>query len=159
MKPYQFPRPGYVTLRGGLFLFQAGIALLVAVGMPILRIFRPLPPVVARVFWQIEILMLVAIVVYGVLGVFLLLGANWARITFFILYLPGFIIAAIMRAQVDPATLGSDVLGLIVCICWYVALTQPRANRYFTGRSDFFKSSESDRKEQSRKAYRSNFDY
>lgn len=153
MKPNRFPRPGYVTFLCVLTLIRAGLALVIFCAIEFRHIHS------LDFFAPLSGLLPACVVIFGVSGAFMLKGANWARVLYFIASFPVFFFSAVFLAERDPLSIASSIWGFFLLVCYYLALTQPRANFFFTGRSTFFKKRKDDYDRPGSKPYRRKYDY
>ena len=150
--PGPYLRPGYVTFVSVLAFIRTGIDVV------LWCLFKygnlPILPVAT---WFL-IFLLVDAVLCAACGTLMLLGINWGRILFYVVSFPLFIIEAVYGVSNNPLAIGSAIFGFFVLMVCYLGLSQAGANRYFTGRSRFFKNQRADRDDVSRRHHR-DYDY
>ncbi|HWB60456.1 MAG TPA: hypothetical protein VG733_13250 [Chthoniobacteraceae bacterium] len=136
---YKYPRPGYITFLCVMNLIVSGLLLallaLMAFGPQRANV-RPDP--------GLEVLGLMEVVFFATCSGFMLTGANWARLVYLWGIFPATVVVAVYGFIHDPLVIGNCIWRLFWAAVWCLALTQPRANRFFTGRSSFGKSGDPD---------------
>lgn len=166
MKPYSQQRPTSVTFVSTMLLIHAGFDFL---SLLTLLFPRDLParnlPVNINEVW----LVVVPIILYGICGSFMLRGANWARLLFFIAVpllniVTGIIIYSNVStfSRIKMASLPLYVLIILVVFVIAAAMLLSReANRFFIGKDRMFKKQQQPRQSDSRqgKPSRKSFDY
>lgn len=165
MKSYSHQRPTSVTFVSTMILICAGFDFL---SLLTLLFPRDLParnlPVNINEVW----LVVVPIILYGICGSFMLRGANWARLLFFVAVPLLHIVTGILIysnvstfSSVKMASLPLYVLILLVTFVIASAMLLSRdANRFFIGKDRIFKKQQP-RQSGSRhgRSGRNSFDY
>jgi hypothetical protein len=152
MKVRHHERPGYVTFICVLILIGA-VAFL---GLYFLAAFAPKNQLQGLLYWWYY---LGVSALSFVCGIFMLMGANWARLLFFTGYAGVCLWSYFYWAAQQPVTIPAIIFHGIILVVFCIALSAEGANRFFTRRDTFFKNKKVRGGFEPRSSSRGKFDY
>ena len=161
MSPTRYARPQYVTWLCVWILILSALGLALSVVVVAFNALHVQPE--DEPGQQAKAFVLGVPFLTALCAIYMLRGANWARILFFVSCVP---VVAALRIFIEMCVAYNEVaavpawIGCILCVLVYcIALSMEGANRYFTRRDTFFKAEKKSRKGGGRSEHAGRFDY